>query len=210
MAEHFRHCFLQALLAAKLIRQRKVTDLLSRKHSGFHIDNGGEAPVALQDTEGRRRLAEYLLRAPFSLQKITWNPDNKTVICRSRRSWQTKRNFTVFKATDFFAATIERIPPKGQQVIRYYGVYSNKTRGLWQSLISLPPPPEPPFYIDTFEPINPPRQAIRGGIPAAADEAPATDTHELWDQSTDASTDQAWKAPEIDLGDGLILVLDSA
>ena len=80
--------------------------------------------------------------------------------------------------------------------------------GLWEALISLPPPPEPPFDIDTFEPIHPPWQAIRGWIPADEDEAPPADTLELWDQSTDASTDQAWKAPEIDLGDGRVLVLE--
>jgi hypothetical protein len=45
-----------------------------------------------------------LLRAPFSLQKIHWNPATKTVIYRSRRSWNTKRNFEVFPATDFLAA----------------------------------------------------------------------------------------------------------
>jgi hypothetical protein len=282
-----RHRLIQALLNAKLISQNKATELLGWKHSGFHIDNGGEAPVAPHDTDGRRRLAQYLLRAHFSLQKITWNPDTKTVIYRSRRSWHTKRNFEVFKATDFLAAAIEHIPPKGQQTIRYYGIYSNKTRGLtkptpeiipppkadpnpqsevpilpsppkataramrplwrdlilrvwgtdplkcpccqgtmrrvetisrpeeiqfflrllglWEALISLPPPPEPPFDIDTFEPIHPPWQAIRAWIPADEDEAPISDTQpELWDQSTD----QAWKAPEVDLGDGRILVLE--
>ena len=287
MTEHFRHRLLQALLAAKLISQRKVTELLGWKHSGFHIDSGGEAPVAPHDTDGRRRLAEYLLRAPFSLQKMTWNPDIKTVIYRSRRSWHTKRNFEVFKATDFLAAAIEHIPPKGQQTIRYYGLYSNKTRGLtrpaaevippppekpapdkpppeilpappkataramrplwrdlilrvwgtdplkcpccqgtmrrvetivrreeiefflrllglWEALISLPPPSEPPFDVETFEPIHPPWQAIRGWIPADEDEAPPADSLELWNQGTD----QAWKAPEIDLGDGRILVME--
>ena len=73
---------------------------------------------------------------------MTWNPDIKTVIYRSRRSWHTKRNFEVFKATDFLAAAIEHIPPKGQQTIRYYGLYSNKTRGLTSLIpgcIILPP-----------------------------------------------------------------------
>ncbi len=82
--------------------------------------------------------------------------------------------------------------------------------GLWVALISLPPPPEPPFYIDTFGPIHPPWQAIRGWIPADEDEAPFADTLELWDQSTDETTEQAWKAPEIDLGDDRTLVLESA
>ena len=68
-------------------------------------------PVAAGDVEGRRRLAEYLLRAPFSLQKITWKPETATVIYRSRRNWRTKRNFEVFKATDFLAAAVDHIPP---------------------------------------------------------------------------------------------------
>ena len=114
----------------KHLSTRKAADLLSWKHSGFHIDSGGEKPIAPHDTDGRKRLAEYLLRAPFYLQKITWNPDTKSVIYRSRRSWHTKRNFEVFKATDFLAAAIEHIPPKGQQTIRYYGLYSNKSRGI--------------------------------------------------------------------------------
>ncbi len=69
-----------------------------------------------------------------------------------------------------------------------------------------PPPPEPPFYIDTFEPIHPSWQAIRAWISADEDEVPASEPLELWNQSTDQSADQAWKAPEIDLGDGRMLV----
>jgi hypothetical protein len=43
----------------------------SYEHSIFHIHDGGEKPVAAHDSAGRKRLAEYLLRQPFSLQKIT-------------------------------------------------------------------------------------------------------------------------------------------
>lgn len=60
-----------------------------------------------------------------------------------------------------------------------------------------------------FELIHPPCQSIRGCIPADEDGAPASDTLELWNQSTDASTDQAWKAPDIALGDGRVLVLEN-
>jgi len=114
ITELFRHRFLQILRDEKHLSAQKVTELLAWKHSGFHID-GGEKPVAPGDTKGRQRLAKYLLRAPFSLQKIHWNPKTKTVIYRSRRSWRTKRNFEVFKATDFLAAAIDHIPPRGQQ-----------------------------------------------------------------------------------------------
>jgi hypothetical protein len=125
----FRHRFLHALREAKLISPKKLADLLSWKHSGFHIHDGGEKPVAAHDSAGRKRLAEYLLRHPFSLQKITWNETTKTVIYRSKRHHNTKRNFEIFKAPDFIAAALLHLPPKGQQTVRYYGTYSNKTRG---------------------------------------------------------------------------------
>ncbi|MCF6314664.1 MAG: transposase [Verrucomicrobiales bacterium] len=52
------------------------------------------------------------------------------MIYRSKRSWHTKQNFKIFTAADFIAAIVEHIPPKGQQTVRYYGRYSNKSRGL--------------------------------------------------------------------------------
>ncbi len=100
------HPHLHALRDAKLISPKKLADLLSWKHSGFHIDNGGEKPVPAHDTAGRRRLAEYLLRHPSSLQKITWNATTKTVIYRSKRHHNTKRNFEIFTAPDFIAAIL--------------------------------------------------------------------------------------------------------
>ena len=168
--ELFRHRFLQALREAKLISPGKLADLLAWKHSGFHIHDGGEKPVAAQDSAGRKRLAEYLLRHPFPLQKITWNASTQTVIYRSKRHYNTKRNFEIFKAPDFIAAALLHLPPKGQQcpaaiaalleakpycmdgpqgsqTVRYYGTYSNKTRGqtpLIPDRIIRLPKPEPP------------------------------------------------------------------
>lgn len=127
--EVFRHRFLHLLHQHKLISERKRTDLLSWRHSGFQVHDGRNDLIAAGDHAGRKRLAEYLLRHPFSLQKITWNASSKTVICRSKRHHTTKRNFQVFKAPDFIAAALLHLPPKGQQTVRYYGVYSNKTRG---------------------------------------------------------------------------------
>jgi hypothetical protein len=129
LTELFRHRFIEALLQEKLISEKKARQLLGWTHSGFSLD-AGEKPVAARDADGRRRLAEYLLRAPFSLEKITWNETSRKVIYRSKRSWHTKKNFRIFEVTDFLAAAVEHIPPKGQQTVRYYGVYSNKRRGM--------------------------------------------------------------------------------
>jgi hypothetical protein len=56
--ELFRHRFLQALRDGKHISPSRLADLLSWKHSGFNIHDGGEKPVPSHDTEGRKRLAE--------------------------------------------------------------------------------------------------------------------------------------------------------
>jgi len=129
LTELFRHRFIEALLREKLISDRKARQLLGWTRSGFSLD-AGEKSVAANDVDGRRRLAEYLLRAPFSLEKITWNETSRKVIYRSKRSWHTKKNFQIFEVTDFLAAAVEHIPPKGQQTVRYYGLYSNKRRGM--------------------------------------------------------------------------------
>ena len=62
-----------------------------------------------------------------------------------------------------------------------------------------PHPPEPPFDIETFEPIEPPWQAIREWIPAH-DGDPGFD---LFDQRA-----ESWKPVQIPREDGCILVLD--
>ena len=95
------------------------------------LPNGSEADIDCRMAARRASEAsQYLLRAPFSLEKITWNEKTQKVIYRSKRSWHTKKNYQIFSATDFIAATVEHIPPKSQQTVRYYGLYSNKSRGL--------------------------------------------------------------------------------
>ena len=42
----------------------------------------------------------------------------------------TKRNFQVLSALEFLAEFTQHIPPKGAHLIRYYGWYSNKSRGM--------------------------------------------------------------------------------
>ncbi len=128
LAELFRHVILRRLVDERIIESWQAHRFLSWRHSGFHVD-AGEAPLAADDAPGRQRLAEYLLRAPLSLEKMSWNATTRTVLYRSARSWHTKRNSEIFSGPDFIAALSEHIPDKYAQTIRYYGRYSNKSRG---------------------------------------------------------------------------------
>jgi hypothetical protein len=63
------------------------------------------------------------------IQRALESP-NDTVIYRSRLNAKINRNFEVFTPTDFLAAITQHIPDKGAQMVRYYGWYSNKMRGV--------------------------------------------------------------------------------
>ena len=82
-------------------------------------------------------LAQYILRNPFSVEKMTLESPWDTVIYRSSLNAKINSNFEVFTLTDFLAAITQHIPDKGAQMVRYYGWYSNKMRGVRQS--RLPP-----------------------------------------------------------------------
>jgi hypothetical protein len=44
----------------------------------------------------------------------------------------TRRNYQVFDPLDFLATVTQHVPNKGEHQIRYYGMYSNKKRGMRQ------------------------------------------------------------------------------
>ncbi len=129
LRELWRHALLRRLREARALAPDTLARLLQWRHSGFGAD-GGEAPLANDDATGRSRLAEYLLRAPYSLEKITYHPESGTVLYRSERHWRTRRNFEVFSALDFIRALLGQVPAPGCPQVRYYGYYSNKSRGL--------------------------------------------------------------------------------
>ncbi len=43
---------------------------------------------------------------------------------------KNKKNFEVYTAEEFIAAITHHIPEKSFQMVRYYGWYSNKSRGM--------------------------------------------------------------------------------
>ena len=78
----------------------------------LHLQEPPRLPCLPPATSLRHRQLDRRnpLRAPFSLQKITWKEETATVIYRSGHNWKTKRNFEVFSATDFIAAAVESRP----------------------------------------------------------------------------------------------------
>lgn len=59
----------------------------------------------------------------------------KTVIYRSKMNPVLKKNFAVFPVLDWILAITVHISNKGEQLVRYYGYYSNVSRGKRMKLI---------------------------------------------------------------------------
>jgi len=123
----FRHKILKLLLSEKKISGELVEKLLSWKNSGFSVHN--QVKIKSRDTRGRESLAQYVLRSPFSLEKMTYQQQTKTVLYRSKMNPVLKKNFAVFPVLDWIATLTTHIPNKGEQLVRYYGYYSNVSRG---------------------------------------------------------------------------------
>ena len=135
LEELFRAKVIKLLVEEKLLPVERVQVLYAWKHSGFNLHAGERVPP--EHKADLEDLAQYILRNPFSVEKMTLESPGDIVIYRSRLNAKINRNFEVFTPTDFLAAITQHIPDKGAQMVRYYGWYSNKMRGVRQR--SLPP-----------------------------------------------------------------------
>jgi hypothetical protein len=87
----FRHRVLRMLLGERRIDEAVIRTLLGWWHSRFSLHN--EVRIGPHDDDGRRAVAEYILRAPFSQEKMRYHPRTGTVIYRSKMHPVRKRNF---------------------------------------------------------------------------------------------------------------------
>ena len=114
------------LLEAQCFRDFPGTT--SFKLAGFSVHYG--KPIKADDTNGRKTLSEYISRAPFSLERMSFNEGSKTVLCRGEHFHPTPaRNFDVASPLEWIARITSHIPKKGAKQVIYYGAYSQAWRG---------------------------------------------------------------------------------
>jgi hypothetical protein len=85
--------------------------------------------VGEQDAEGRKKLAGYMLRAPMSLDKMTYDAETGTVIYRSMMHTGLKRNFQVMPGAEWLELLCHHIPIATSTSFATLGGYSNRARG---------------------------------------------------------------------------------
>jgi len=127
--ELFRAGVLSMLKREGLIDGSFIAKIMKWRHtSGFSAHNGMR--IKRDDEQGKEALAQYIIRSPFSLEKIIYKPETGMIVYRSKMTHgRNKSNFKVFEAAEFIAAITRHIPDKSFQLVRYYGWYSNRSRG---------------------------------------------------------------------------------
>jgi hypothetical protein len=140
LEELFRYEVLKMLKTEGKINDAVIENMLSPangaagckhwRNSGFNVYCG--PTIWPNNDKGLEDLARYIVRACFSQERMTYLPAKETldgqakVICRSKDGRTSK----TFDALDWLAQLVTHIPNKGEQMVRYYGYYSNKSRGL--------------------------------------------------------------------------------
>ena len=85
-----------------------------------------------------------MTRCPFSLSRLVKVSESGQVVYKAEKHTcrafpdqhgdgmqaGPKRNYQILSPLDFLAELTQHIPPQGAHLIRYYGWYSNKSRGM--------------------------------------------------------------------------------
>jgi hypothetical protein len=119
----FRHKVFKMLLNRGKITKEMIAMLSSWRHSGFNVFCGNW--IAPKDETAMEHLARYIIRASFSQERMRYLEQEGTVIYSSKDG-RTSKNFP---AMEWLAAMCSHIPNRGEQMVRYYGYYSNVSRG---------------------------------------------------------------------------------
>ncbi len=127
LRDALRHSVLDFLCTKGMLDAKLAQRMLMWRHSGFSVHNRIHARA--NDAEGRQRLARYMIRCPFALEKMRYVPDSGMVIYRSKPHATLKRNYQLMPAIKWLRLLMNHIPDRHEHLVRYYGYYSNRARG---------------------------------------------------------------------------------
>jgi len=113
-----------------LITDFIINNMMQWHHSGFSVYCG--KTLWPGNEEGLENLARYIIRASFSSERMKYIPASETKSGAAKVIYQSKSDTSskTFEALDWLAQLTTHIPNRGEQMVRYYGFYSNKMRGM--------------------------------------------------------------------------------
>jgi hypothetical protein len=124
----FRHKLLKQLLKRDKITEAAVEILDRFRHPGFSAYQG--QPIEPHDTAGREKLAAYVLHPPVALQRIDYRPGTGMTFHADKTPFTNETHSVRLDPLESLAALTDHIPDQGRHLVRTYGWYSNKKRGM--------------------------------------------------------------------------------
>jgi hypothetical protein len=127
----YRHKVMRLLQDEGLLSDQRTELLLSWRHTGFSVHN--RVRVEPEDQSAVERLARYIMRPPISLERVQWGGEG-VVRYRAKgghdgRTLPPGDAAEAFDPAEFVARVIMHIPEPRRHLVRYYGWYSNVSRG---------------------------------------------------------------------------------
>ena len=95
---------------------------------GFSVDNSVLIPA--DDHKARESLSQYIARHPVSLKKLIYIPAKAKVLYKTKYNAYFGENIKLMTAVEFIVLLTVHIPAKRKHLIRYYGIYSSRSKGL--------------------------------------------------------------------------------
>jgi hypothetical protein len=130
LEEFFQYEVLKMLKKEGKINDAVIENMLSWRHSGFNVYIGDR--ITPSDKTGLGNLARYIIRACFSQERMVYVPAEDATDGVAKVVYTSKdgKSRNIFNALDWLAMLVTHIPGRYEQMVRYYGWYSNKSRGM--------------------------------------------------------------------------------
>jgi len=98
--------------------------------------------IAADDSDGRQQIARYMIRAPFSLNTTEYKAEQGVIVYRSKLHATLKRNFQILSGAKWLEMPLQHVPDRDEHLVRYYGWYSNRGRGMRKVEMADPEAPD--------------------------------------------------------------------
>lgn len=125
LTECFRRAVIKLFLSKTLISVDFASTLLCWKNSGFSVDNS--VKLNGDDRKARVALAQYIARAPLSLEKLVYDPESGKIFYHSTFNPYLGEKVKAWDVREFIALATQFVPPQGVRLIRCFGLYSSRS-----------------------------------------------------------------------------------
>jgi hypothetical protein len=130
IAEVFRRLVLRELVKAGRLSEEFRDVLMTWERSGFSVY--GEQVVVEGEEERLERVVRYLVRPPMAVGVVQESEEGRVRV-QTPVDPRTGERGLDLDPLEWIHALGRQVPDPRQHLVRYYGLYANRSRGRWRS-----------------------------------------------------------------------------